>query len=171
MSWSYGILAHKYETSYSLVLSKKNTKLTRQYEVHNKLGFKLAGEQCKSPTQNPCLLNTNKNWINSQSRWLSLGGKRKRAPLDPIGQSFSILSRNQNHLGLVVMDWWSPSEFSGILCTEGRTAAYYFLRSSKEMLLVLSVTTLLKTTAVVVCYSFLLGEQHENSPPRQLLVD
>lgn len=36
MSWSYGILVHKYETSYSLVLSKKkkkNTKLTRQYEV------------------------------------------------------------------------------------------------------------------------------------------
>lgn len=36
MSWSYGILVHKYETSYSLVLLKKkhtHTKFTRQYEV------------------------------------------------------------------------------------------------------------------------------------------
>ena len=47
MSWSYGILFHTYETSYSLVLlKKKNLPGNMKY---NKLGFKLAGEQMQIP--------------------------------------------------------------------------------------------------------------------------
>ena len=52
MSWSYGILVHKYETSYSLVLLKKKKTHTQNLPgntKYNKLGFKLAGEQMQIP--------------------------------------------------------------------------------------------------------------------------
>lgn len=50
MSWSYGILVHKYETSYSLALSKKKkTQNLPGNMKYNKLGFKLAGEQMQIP--------------------------------------------------------------------------------------------------------------------------